>query len=160
MGIFFPEQFYQRTITIFLLGVPIIISLVSLVSGRMQNVGYIFGFSGIVWAYIGFLLLLIVFAIGTYEIDLFTGLRCHYILWPPLLFTSLLTCAAPIVFIFYLFGNHWTNMFGHLAGLFSGMIIPFLLLHIHYAKTIEKRQFPNNNSVFTEDNSKYQNELI
>jgi len=159
-GVFFPEQFYRRSITIFLIGVPFIISLVSLVSGRIQNVGYIFGFSGIVWAYIGFLLLLIAIAIGTYEIDLFAGLRHHYTLWAPLFFTSLLTCAAPIIFIFYLFGSHWTNMFGHLAGLFSGMIIPFLLLHMHYAKVMQKRQFPNNYNLFTEKIPEYQNELI
>jgi len=159
-GVFFPEQFYRRSITIFLLGVPCIISLVSFVSGRMQNVGYIFGFSGIVWAYIGFLLLLIAIAIGTYEVDLFAGLRHHYTLWSPLLFTSLLTCAAPIVFIFYLFGSHWTNMFGHLAGLFSGMIIPFLLLHMHYVKIRQKRQFSSNYDVFTEKIPEYQSELI
>jgi hypothetical protein len=51
-------------------------------------------------------------------------------------------------------------MFGHLAGLFSGMLIPFLLLHMHYAKIIQKKQFQSNYDVFTEKSPKYQSELI
>jgi hypothetical protein len=139
-GVFFPERFYKKSITLFLLGVPFIISIVSLMSGRMQNIGYIFGFSGIVWAYIGFLLLLIALAVGANEIEMFEGLRHHYVLWPPLLFTSFLTCTAPIVLIFYLFGSHWTNMFGHLAGLFSGMMIPFLFLNMHFLNFSQRKQ--------------------
>ena len=158
-GVFFPEQFYRRTITIFLIGVPFIISFVSLISGKMQNIVYIFGFSGIVWTYIGFLLLLIALAIGTYELEIFAGLRRHYSLWSPLLFTSLLTCAVPIVFIFYLFGNHWSNMFGHLAGLFAGMMIPFLLLYMHYAKNRRKRKYSSYSHLFEEEETRHLNEL-
>ena len=157
-GVFFPGQFYRRTITFFLIGVPFIISSVSLVSGRMQNIGFIYGFSGIVWAYIGFLLLLIAIAIGTYELDIYAGLRHHYVLWSPLFFTSLLTCAAPIVFIFYLFGSHWSNMFGHLAGLFAGMMIPFLFLYMHYAKMMQNQKYSSYYHLFTEE-SQYPNEL-
>ncbi|MDR2855701.1 MAG: hypothetical protein LBV40_06070 [Methanomicrobiales archaeon] len=159
-GVFFPGQFYRRTITFFLLGVPFIISSVSLISGRMQHIGYIYGFSGIVWAYIGFLLLLIAIAIGTYELDLFDGLRHHYVLWPPLLFTSLLTCTAPIVFIFYLFGSHWTNMFGHLAGLFAGMLIPFLLLRMYYAKMMQNRKYSSYYHLFTDEEPEYLKKLL
>lgn len=158
-GVFFPGQFYRRTITFFLIGMPFIISCVSLVSGRMQNVGYIYGFSGVVWAYIGFLLLLIAIAIGTYEIDLFVELRHHYVLWPPLFFTSLLTCVVPIVFIFYLFGSHWTNMFGHLAGFFSGMLIPFLFLRMHYAKMIQNRKYSSYYHLFTDEEFQYPEKL-
>ena len=159
-GVFFPGQFYRRTITFFLLGVPFLISSVSLVSGKMQNIGYIYGFSGIVWAYIGFLLLLIAFAIGTYELDLYVGLRHHYVVLPSLLFTSFLTSVCPIVFIFYFFGSHLTNMFGHLAGLFAGMMIPFLFLYMHYAKMSQNRNYSSYSHLFTEEESRYPKELL
>ena len=150
-GVFFPGQFYRRTITFFLLGVPFLISSVSLVSGRMQGIGYIYGFSGIVWAYIGFFLLLVAIAIGTYELDLYVGLRHHYILWPPLLFTSFLTSMVPIIFIFYFFGSHWTNMFGHVTGLFAGIVIPYLFLRLHHAKKRQNREYSSYSHLFTND---------
>jgi hypothetical protein len=133
-----PEENFYLTTIIFLALVPFAVSGVSILFGRFLGIGWAQGFSGINWAFTGYLIYVIV----RYSIEAGgrkTAEKEHRTLdqtdeaaarnatFPFFFFTIAFILLVCVFAILLDFGRAQINVFGHLIGFAMGILVPSLV---------------------------------